>query len=75
MKLRASDGTLVRADVTTEHPCSSYHQPVLVLEDGQTLGVFDVAVAGWTLAEATDAEQQLLEKGGFVISGTGGSVA
>jgi len=35
--LRTGERTRITADVTTDHPASSYGIPVIVLEDGESL--------------------------------------
>ncbi|MBT9144032.1 MAG: hypothetical protein DDT29_02446 [Dehalococcoidia bacterium] len=53
------------ATLSTEHACSSYGQPVLVLDDGTALGTADAVIAGYRIVEATDEERVALTQAGY----------
>jgi hypothetical protein len=64
------DRTTVKAEMTTEHPASSYGQPVLVLEDGGALDLSSWIFGDYRIEEATKEEEQAVESylsriGGF----------
>ena len=61
------DGKSRVAKLTTEHAASSYNRPVLVLEDGQALGTFDVALNGVELVRADEGEVAGLTRARFVM--------
>lgn len=53
----------VRATVTTDHPASSYGQPVIVLEsDGQALDINSWILLNYQILEATPEEMELLKR-------------
>ena len=60
--LMATTRTRVRATITTEHPASSYGQPVIVLADGGALDYNSAILLGYRVESATAAERELLAK-------------
>jgi len=50
--------------ITTEHSASSYGFPVLLV-DGEPVGTAEAALAGYEIIDATDAELELLRRGGY----------
>jgi len=50
----------VRAEVTTNHPASSYGQPVIVLEDGGALDLASWVLCQYKVEDATEEERQQL---------------
>lgn len=55
------DRTMIRAEMTTEHPASSYGQPVLVLEDGGALDLASWVFNDYQIEEATEDEVLALQ--------------
>jgi len=55
----------VKARITTEHPTSSYGQPVVVLEDGQAVDLLSWSVLGYQVVKATKKEKEFLRKMGL----------
>jgi len=51
--------------LTTEHPCSSYGQPVAVTEDGQAIDVVSWAV--YRVVSATPEELKEFAAAGYVL--------
>jgi phage baseplate assembly protein gpV len=50
----------INATITTDHPASSYDQPVVVLEDGGALDYQSAIMLNYRVVEATEEEQVLL---------------
>lgn len=50
----------VEAEVTTEHPASSYGIPVIVLEDGTVVDLLSWMMFEYTVIEANEQEKKLL---------------
>jgi len=50
----------VKAEVTTNHPASSYGQPVIVLEDGDALDFTSWVLCQYKVEDATEEERQQL---------------
>jgi len=58
------DGTTrrIKATITTNHPASSYNQPVIVLEDGNGLNWESLMLLQYRVIKATPAEVELLNR-------------
>lgn len=54
----------IRATITTDHPASSYGQPVIVLADGNGLGWESIMLLQYRVVKATARELELL--GGII---------
>lgn len=71
MRLRAHsallDNSAVSAVLTTDHSASSYGIPVLVLGNGEPLGVEDAMLADYRIVEATDEERTALVRAGYPL--------
>ncbi len=52
----------VNAKVTTEHPCSHYGQPVVVLDDGNPLDMQSWVLLGYQIIKATDKEIEMTKQ-------------
>lgn len=52
----------IKAIITTDHPNSSYGQPVLLLGDGQTLSAESWFLMAYQVVKATPEEFELLKK-------------
>jgi hypothetical protein len=52
----------VEATITTEHPASSYGQPVIVMSDGGALDLASWAMLGYQIVEATREERAQLAR-------------
>ncbi|WP_408997967.1 hypothetical protein ACJ77P_08235 [Syntrophus buswellii] len=52
----------IKAKVTTDHPASSYGQPVIVLPDGGALDLVSWVGLGYQVEKATTKELAELEK-------------
>jgi hypothetical protein len=52
----------VEAEITTDHPASSYGRPVIVMEDGGALDLASWALLGYQVIEATPDERAQLAK-------------
>ena len=52
----------ITATITTEHPASSYGQPVVVLQDGTLLDCQSWELMGYCLVSCTRAEAPLMAK-------------
>lgn len=52
----------IKATITTEHPNSSYGQPVLLLEDGKPLNAESWFLMAYQVVKATPTEFELLKK-------------
>lgn len=51
----------IAATITTDHPLSSYGQPVILLDDGNPLDVASFVMLGYQVIEATPNEVELLK--------------
>ncbi len=58
--------TRIHAEITTEHPASSYGQPVIVLPDGGSLDLFSWVAGDYRVVRATKAEREALVRLGLV---------
>lgn len=63
--------TRMTAELTTEHPTSSYGQPALVLEDGGSLDLLSWIAVDYQVEEATTEEINGLLGGGFPVDLSG----
>lgn len=52
----------ITATITTDHPLSSYGQPVLLLEDGQPLNAESWILMAYQVVKASQAELELLKR-------------
>lgn len=52
----------IAATITTDHPLSSYGQPVLLLEDGQPLNAESWILMAYQVVKASPAELELLKR-------------
>lgn len=52
----------VKAVVTTDHPASSYGQPVIVLEDGGALDLTSWVFCQWRIERATKRELAMMQR-------------
>jgi len=52
----------VKATITTDHPASSYNQPVIVLEDGSGLNWESLMLLQYRVIKATRKEIELLNR-------------
>jgi hypothetical protein len=52
----------IRATITTEHPNSSYGQPVLLLEDGKPLNAESWFLMAYQVVNANHAEFEMLKQ-------------
>lgn len=52
----------IKAEVTTDHPTSSYGIPVIVLEDGNALDLQSWVMMNYKVVKATKKEGSLLQK-------------
>ena len=52
----------ITATITTEHPASHYGQPVIVLDDGNTMDAQSWVLLSYRVVSATKEESPLLEK-------------
>ena len=50
----------IEAEITTEHPMSSYNQPVIVLPDGGSLDATSWFLLNYQIVQATDQEFDML---------------
>jgi len=70
MKLRAINGKIRgkmrEAEITPEHPASSYERPVLLV-DGLFVGTVEATLAGYRILDATDDERAALAQGGYAL--------
>ncbi len=66
MKLQYTDlnGTTheVTAQVTTDHPASSYGQPVIVDENGNAMDSVSWVLLKFRVVEATECEAKMLDR-------------
>jgi len=78
----------VEAEITTDHPASSYGMPVVVLEDGHALDANSWALMGYQIVSLSANEKPMMEKwlnnlyamlgmsaGAAVLGRKGGSVS
>lgn len=56
----------VKATVGTDHPASSYGQPLVVLEGGWPLDLITWLVLEYRVVRATKQEKALLNRMGFI---------
>jgi len=56
----------IKATITTDHPASSYTQPIIVLENGGTLDFFSWTARRYRVAKATKKEFAALEEMGLL---------
>ena len=72
MRLQATspllDGWQGEARITTDTAASPYGVPVLLIE-GEPVGTFEAALAGYRILEATDNERAALARGGYTMEG------
>ena len=54
--------TKVKAEVTTEHCCSHYGQPVIVLPDGDAIDLLSWTLCDYRIEKATQKEMAMVEK-------------
>jgi hypothetical protein len=52
----------VAATITTDHPLSSYGQPIILLDDGHPLDLTSWVLLGYQVVKATPAEVALLKQ-------------
>lgn len=52
----------IKADITTDHPASSYGMPVVVLPDGQALSADSWVLLNYHVVKASKAEATLMER-------------
>lgn len=58
--------TRIKAEITTEHPASSYGQPVIVLPDGGALDLMSWVAMNYQVEKATKKEREGLIKMGLI---------
>ena len=58
--------TQVEAEITTQHPASSYGQPVIVLEDGGALDLMSWTTMDYRVERFTKKEEGLLRQMGLI---------
>ena len=58
--------TRIKAEITTDHPTSSYGQPVIVLEDGGALDLMSWVALDYRVVRATVKERAGLEGMGLI---------
>lgn len=63
----SEDRTIIQAEITTEHPESHYGQPVIVLPDGDALGLFSWVSMDYQVTEATPEELRSILDLGFPV--------
>jgi len=61
-----TDGIEVEAEITTNHPASSYRQPVLLV-NGAPVGPGDAREAKLLIVEASEDERAELARGGYSL--------
>lgn len=52
----------VSATITTEHPLSSYNQPIILLDDGDPLNIESWVLLNYRVEKATTEELKLLRQ-------------
>jgi len=52
----------INATITTDHPASSYGQPVILLEDGAPLGLTSWVLLAYQVEEASGEEIEQLQQ-------------
>lgn len=64
LRYRDLDGKVhnTKAKITTDHPASSYGQPVIVLPDGSALDLISWIGLGYEVVRATAKEREQLER-------------
>jgi len=58
--------TQVEAEITTQHPASSYGQPVIVLEDGGALDLMSWVTMDYRVERFAKKEEGLLRQMGLI---------
>jgi excisionase family DNA binding protein len=53
---------IINAEITTDHPASSYNQPVIVMDDGGALDANSWILLNYQVVKATPAEMGMLKK-------------
>lgn len=70
MKLKATSTLLNnwqgQAEITKEHPASSYGRAVLLIE-GEPVGTAEAALAGYKIVKATKKEKEMLAAAGYTF--------
>ncbi|MBW2649539.1 MAG: hypothetical protein JRC66_00660 [Deltaproteobacteria bacterium] len=61
-----AERTQIKAEITTEHPTSSYGQPVIVLEDGGALDLMSWVAMDYRVVKASKEENGKLKKMGLI---------
>jgi len=56
------------AELSTDHPASSYGQAVLLIE-GEPVGTLEAALGEYEVLEATEEERGALERAGYSFLG------
>lgn len=51
----------IDAEITTDHPCSHYGQPVIILKDGDMLDYFSAFILEYQIEEISEDERPLLD--------------
>jgi len=54
------------AVLSTDHPASSYGQPVLLIE-GEPVGTLEAVLAGYEILDATEEEREALQRTGYIF--------
>lgn len=62
LPLMENERVQIEAEITTEHPCSSYGIPVIVLEDGGALDYNSAILLDYQVLEISEEEKPLLQK-------------
>ena len=60
------EGNQINAEITANHPASSYGQPVIVLENGELLDPVSWSVLGYKVVSASPEELAALKKLGLL---------
>jgi hypothetical protein len=63
---RSKRRTRIKAEITTDHPTSSYGQPVIVLEDGGALDLTSWVAMDYQVKRASKREMAVLQKMGLL---------
>jgi hypothetical protein len=56
----------IKAEITTDHPASSYGKPVIVFNDGGVLDLMSWETLGYRVEKATEKERSELQKMGLL---------
>ena len=59
--------TRIRASITTDHPASSFGQPVIVLEDGDVLDLNLSILLDYRIVRASKKERAQILKMGYLL--------